>query len=159
MPFDGAEFSRAPAFQPLAGTPAGSRTSLWAWLRDRLPTRRVRSRSPEPFGDPLGEPPAVRLLRAARGLVEGEGNWVQGTYETPEGKRCAVGALRAAAARGTGWCGHEARKEAHRRLLAVARGRGFDAVETMNDRSTHAQVLAAFDAAIAGAGSFRLSAA
>jgi hypothetical protein len=32
--------------------------------------------------------------------------------------------------------------------LAVANGRGFNDIEKMNDRSTHAQVLSAFDEAI-----------
>ncbi len=41
--------------------------------------------------------------------------------------------------------------EAHSLLHAVASERGFDRVETMNDDSSHAQVLAAFDAAIAAA--------
>ena len=36
-------------------------------------------------------------------------------------------------------------------MLGVARGRGFDSVERMNDKSTHTEVLAAFDAAIATA--------
>jgi hypothetical protein len=95
------------------------------------------------------EVPAARLLAAARALIENEQNWVQGAYYTPDRKRCAVGALRAATQ--ADWHGSGTKMEAHALLLAVASERGFDKVETMNDNSTHAEVLAAFDAAIARA--------
>jgi hypothetical protein len=56
-----------------------------------------------------------------------------------------VGALRAAAKRledpSIAW-------SAHALLIDVARSRGFTNVETMNDRSSHAAVLAVFDQAI-----------
>ena len=40
---------------------------------------------------------------------------------------------------------------AHALLMAVALRRGFSDIESMNDNSTHRQVLAAFDEAIASA--------
>jgi hypothetical protein len=42
-------------------------------------------------------------------------------------------------------------REAQIMLLAVARERGFADVETMNDKSSHGQVVSAFDEAIARA--------
>ena len=106
-------------------------------------------------GERLRPPPdaAVGLLREARALIEDERDWVSGAYRTPDGRHCAVGALRAAARGPWSQYERETRRNAHGLLLAVARGRGFDRVERMNDKSTHAQVLAAFDAAIANAAS------
>jgi len=47
---------------------------------------------------------------------------------------------------GSGWL-----RESHIMLLAVAPERGFADVETMNDKSSHGQVLSAFGEAIARA--------
>jgi hypothetical protein len=145
MPFDGSEFSQAPQppRRPVQAT-AGSRAPLLAaWLR-RLRPGRI---GPKAGGD---EASAVQLLRAARLLIGDEERWVRGAYETPAGKRCAVGALRAAARGGGGGRrGSLSSRQAHALLLAVSRRRGFDDVEAMNDHSSHAQVLAAFGAAIA----------
>lgn len=146
MPFDGNEFSRSPDPLP-PGAPAVVApheprpwpARAWTGLRARL--------LPGPARVARRLPGAASLLREARALIEAEEDWTRGSYRTPAGRRCAMGALRAAA---RGWWsehGLSARQEAHRRLLAVARGRGFDSVERMNDASTHAEVLAAFDAA------------
>ncbi len=74
-------------------------------------------------------------------MVEDKRDWVRGTYTTAGGKHCAMGALPAAA-----WSFDESSVLflAHQRLLHVAETRGLT-VERMNDRSTHADVLAAFD--------------
>ncbi|HZU88079.1 MAG TPA: hypothetical protein VE993_02365, partial [Stellaceae bacterium] len=84
----------------------------------------------------------ARLLRDARTLIEDPRHWAQRRYWTFSGRRCAVGALRAAARGlidpGIAW-------SAHNLLIAVARSRGFGTVEEMNDRSSHAEVLRAFD--------------
>ena len=78
-------------------------------------------------------------------MIEERKDWVQRRYETRDGRRCAVGALRCAArllnvaSRQTG---------ATAALLSVAMTRGFSDIESMNDNSTHRQVLLAFDEAI-----------
>ena len=86
------------------------------------------------------------LLRDAKALIDEPKNWTRRTYRSFGGQRCAVGALRAAAKRlndpTIGW-------SAHALLIDVARSRGFTNVETMNDRSSQAAVLSAFDQAIA----------
>ncbi len=70
---------------------------------------------------------------------------MQGRYETIDGRRCAVGALRVAS-RLMGV--RTPPRDASNLLLSVANGRGFNDIEKMNDRSTHGQVLGAFDEAI-----------
>ena len=88
------------------------------------------------------------LLRDAKELINGPKDWTRRTYRSYGGQRCAVGALRAAAKRlndpTVAW-------SAHALLIDVARSRGFTNVETMNDRSSHAAVLTAFDQAIRAA--------
>jgi len=88
----------------------------------------------------------VGLLQDAKALIENPRNWAQAKYATLSGRRCAVGALRAAGSRvddpNLAW-------RAHDLLMRVARSRGFSSVEAMNDRSSHAGVLALFDEAIA----------
>lgn len=155
MPFDGSEFSRSP--EPSQPGPLSSGVMLAAegWLR--RPWRRLRVLYPGGPGKHRCPPPdaAVNLLRAARALIEAERDWASGAYRTADGRHCAVGALHAAA--GVPWSITErkVRREAHGLLLAVTKGHGFDSVERMNDKSTHAQMLAAFDAAIANAASRR----
>ena len=145
MPFDGGEFPRSPEsllLEPLSSgaAPADPRAwRVWARLRALLPASPGGRECP-PFDS------AVCLLRAARALIEAEGDWTRGAYRTSDGKHCTVGALRKAA---QGQYGRRVRHEAHGLLLGVARKRGFGSVERMNDSSTHAEVLAAFDAAIA----------
>jgi hypothetical protein len=90
----------------------------------------------------------VRLLQDARRLIEDPRDWTKGTYRTLGGRRCAVGALRAAAKR---LDDPGVALSAHALLIKVAGSRGFTDVEKMNDRSCHDAVLRAFDEAIAAA--------
>ncbi len=124
--------------------------SVWERVRvatksflPRLKTLPLRSFSPDPA--PQGEVGTVQLLTIARALIADEENWVQGRYETIDGRRCAVGALRVAS-RLMGV--RTPPRDATGLLLTVANGRGFNDIEKMNDRSTHSQVLTAFDEAI-----------
>lgn len=153
MPFDGGEFSQASGPSPPNPAPTAPRPPAMARLRGLFRggagSHEARSPFPGQAGHPV-EAPAVHLLREARALIEAEEAWTQGAYRALDGKRCAVGAVRAAA-RKAGWRGFRAKGEAHTLLLAAAKERGFGGVELMNDRSTHVQVLAAFDAAIARA--------
>jgi hypothetical protein len=88
----------------------------------------------------------VHLLQEAKGLIEDRENWGQVLYLSLSWRRCAVGALRAAARSvkdpGIAW-------SAHALLQRIAQSRGFDTIEVMNDRSSHRDVLRAFDEAIA----------
>jgi hypothetical protein len=87
----------------------------------------------------------LQMLMIGRALIEDRKNWIQGRYETRGGRRCAVGALRAAARRLNI---PTTQNGAHAVLLSVAMERGFNDIERMNDNSTHRQVLRAFDDAI-----------
>lgn len=89
----------------------------------------------------------LQLLTVARALVSEKKYWARGRYETIGGRRCAVGALCVAAE----ILGCGSLEEAGRHLGTVALERGYSEVETMNDNSTHAEVLSAFDEAIARA--------
>lgn len=147
MPFDGNEFVATPALK----SPAWP--GVWAFLWQT--GRRLRpSARGLPFEFPLPPQPdspdaeTVQILRLARTLIEDERHWIQRRYETLDGRRCAVGAVRSAA-RLLGL--RVANGEAHHLLLEVAVGRGFTDIEKMNDHSTHMQVLSAFDTAIARA--------
>jgi hypothetical protein len=90
----------------------------------------------------------VRLLQDARGLIEDPRNWTKGSYRSLGGRRCAVGALRAAAKR---LDDPRIAFSAHALLIKVAGAHGFSSVEMMNDKSGHASVLHLFDKAIAAA--------
>ncbi|MBE7157087.1 MAG: hypothetical protein INR62_01405 [Rhodospirillales bacterium] len=94
-----------------------------------------------------GSDDAMRLLRVARTLITEESAWTKGAYSMPDGRRCAIGALRAA----TDWRPRRQMEKwrAHRCLLDVAQASGYPSVERMNDQVSHADMLAAFDAAIA----------
>ncbi len=144
MPFDGSEFSATPA------RTGSKQPGIWAVVRQAA--RRVRpgaKRLPPEF--PLSSPtdsPAVatvQVLSLARTLIEDEQHWIQRRYETLDGRRCAVGALRSA---GRLLTACSANIDAHNVLLEVALGRGFTDIEKMNDHSTHRQVVSAFDVAI-----------
>ncbi len=87
---------------------------------------------------------AITLLRNARALIADEKDWIQGVYER-DGRRCAIGALMAASRK----TDRTTRRLANERLLRVAREVGYHSVESMNDSSSHKEVLAMFDAAIA----------
>src|SRR5690348_8741135 len=99
---------------------------------------------------PAGQPDAVTLqvLTIGRALIEDRKDWVQRRYETRDGRRCAVGALRGAARL---LYLHGPQTGANTILLSVAMSRGFNDIESMNDNSSHRQVLSAFDEAIARA--------
>jgi len=141
MPFDGIGFVATPD------------ASIWSRLigaaKSLLP-----SASPSPPKLLLPAQPVtpdiqtVQILTIARALIEERKDWVQRRYETRDGRRCAVGALRGAA-RLLNLQGPQA--GAHSALLSVAMGRGFSDIESMNDNSSHRQVLGAFDEAIARA--------
>lgn len=142
MPFDGSKLTFAPSadavvFEPGAG--GGARR-----LR-RLFARLFRMRGREVL-----EPPALdvaAVLRAARALIEPERSWLRGQYHRSYSRFCAIGALRRASRDAS----PAVLARAHMLLLDVARQRGFETVERMNDHSTHPEVLSAFDAAIAAA--------
>ncbi len=145
MPFDGTYFP-APTPSDTGLFPIWSRHGCRLWFETRL------RRDPRGGANLLRAPhPADRdlvvagLLREAKGLISDPENWTRRTYRSFGGQRCAVGALRAAAKRlddpSIAW-------SAHALLIDVARSRGFTNVETMNDRSSHAAVLAVFDQAI-----------
>jgi hypothetical protein len=145
MPFDGTYF---PATTPYdTGLfPLWSRHGCRLWFNTRLRGQRagaatmLRAPSPAERGFTVAE-----VLRDAKDMIADPKDWTRRTYRSLGGQRCAVGALRAAAKHledpMIAW-------SAHALLIDVARSRGFTNVETMNDRSSHAAVMAAFDQAI-----------
>jgi len=145
MPFDGTYF---PATTPYdTGLfPLWSRQGYRLWYQTRLRGKKAAAptmlRAPTPAERGLA---VADLLRDAKDMVADPKDWTRRTYRSFGGQRCAVGALRAAAKRlndpTIAW-------SAHAMLIDVARSRGFTNVETMNDRSSHAAVMAAFDQAI-----------
>lgn len=150
MPFDGSAFTSAPTASGAIQSEAGLPTT---WRRVRLALARLLQPAHiRHFDSPVGLAPsressqALQTLALARSLVADERAWVQRRYETRDGRRCAVGALRGAARLMHSAVPHG---EAVSSLLAVAMARGFTDIETMNDHSTHKQVVSAFDEAIA----------
>jgi hypothetical protein len=141
MPFDGLGFTTSPA-----------KPSVWGRLSQIiLGTPPVaKSLPPEAFQPVPAQPDAVTLqvLTIGRALIEDRKDWVQRRYETRDGRRCAVGAVRGAA-RLMNLSGPQS--GANTILLSVAMSRGFNDIESMNDNSSHRQVLSAFDEAIARA--------
>jgi hypothetical protein len=85
------------------------------------------------------------LLCAARSLISSEEKWVQGRLRIGNNRFCAMGAILQASALGHG---RQIKEPAIAHLQAVAKQRGFPTGERMNDSSTHAEVLTAFDEAI-----------
>ena len=152
MPFDGFKVGADPSIigdhPPNLQLPGPYPVGPWRRIRAALArlTHPTRARA---FGLPI--PPlregnrAVQVLSVARSLIADERAWVQRRYETRDGRRCAVGALRGAAR-----LMHSPvpNGDAVTSLLAVAMSRGFTDIETMNDQSTHASLLSAFDEAI-----------
>jgi hypothetical protein len=144
MPFDGLEFAHTDFARSDVADVAAPRTPSLGRLRALFAPRKreeARVASPSPAH---GE--ALLVLQTAREMIEPARYWVQGTYRTMRGRHCAVGALNEAARRLDASAGLPLARE---RLLAVARSRGFARTEDMNDCSAHAQVLSAFDEAIA----------
>jgi hypothetical protein len=147
MPFDGSELPTSLTAQPELPVHY-RRSSLLAALHALLrPARPARSLA---GGDQVlpEEVRVVQLLCAAQALIEVENKWTQGRYQTFGGRRCAMGALRAAARSVRDPRAFEGAKKL---LAAEAISRGYTHIEKMNDCSTHPQVLSAFDAAIAKA--------
>lgn len=131
MPFDGTT------------TAAATRSSFL----DRM--RRIFARTlpaPEPVAPQSNE--VVQVLTIGRALIEDRKDWVQRRYETRDGRRCAVGALRGAARSLNLPRIPDGATDA---LMSVAMSRGFSDIESMNDNSRHRQMLSAFDQAIARA--------
>ncbi|HJS84535.1 MAG TPA: hypothetical protein VJ779_03675 [Acetobacteraceae bacterium] len=107
-----------------------------------LAARRAEAMSLRKSIEPVAVP---ALLCAARTLIASEEKWAKGRLRTHDGRFCAMGAVLQVSALGPG---RHFRKPAFAYLRAVARQRNFSTVEAMNDCSTHAEVLAAFDEAI-----------
>ena len=147
VPFDGGDFS--PRSQRAAGPPTPASTVGWCASARTFCNRALRAcRVQSLFVDDTPEPverATVHLLREARRLIDTDEKWVQGYYSTADERRCAIGALRSA---GRHPCPRRVRARAHHLLREVAHERGFQSVEGMNDRCSHQQVLAAFDASI-----------
>jgi hypothetical protein len=140
MPFDGTCFQR-PSVPDTGLFPLWSRHGCRNWLETWF-------RWDGRVGDPsLADRDAtvIQLLLDAKGLIEDPKNWTRGTYQSLRGRHCPIGALRAVAGRlrspSPVW-------SAHQLLIKVARSHGFASVEAINDKSSHAAVLAAFDDAI-----------
>lgn len=89
---------------------------------------------------------AIAILLLARKLLRDPAHWAQGTYRTNDHRYCAIGAMRAVTG---GRFGRNGDILATRLLRIVAWHQGYSCVEEMNDLSTHQQVLAAFDRAVA----------
>lgn len=157
MPFDGQQYKTQTA-QPAEPAPIGLAPPAQSKLR-RMFGQGFWSVAATVIGRPAhayavpqrvpesAEAAAAQLLRAARSMIDREEMWVQGRYNARGGRHCAIGALRAA---GRFYHG-ETLRLAHALLHNVANSRGFDSVEKMNDASTHGQVVAAFNSAIASA--------
>lgn len=142
MPFDGLGF-----------VTTKQKVSIWGRIGQFVwGTPPVQKPLPLKAFDPL--PPGqadnatLQVLTIGRALIEDRKDWVQRRYETRDGRRCAVGALRGAA-RLLNLQGPQSGANAI--LLSVAMSRGFNDIESMNDNSSHRQVLSAFDEAIARA--------
>lgn len=150
MPFDGSDYRPVPGLaetvHPLPAGPQGVRGAI-GWLATRLRGWPLWSFAPGEVR-PATEITAARLLRAARALIDQEDHWVQGRYETLRGRRCAMGALQAAARCLRNPAAFETARDLLRTEALIL---GFSHVEKMNDRSSHAEVLALFDRAIARA--------
>jgi hypothetical protein len=142
MPFDGLGYVSTTA-----------KLSIWARLTQfalGAPpiTKTIPLHAFQPI--PASQPDAVtaQVLTIGRALIEDRKDWVQRRYETRDGRRCAVGALRGASRLLNM---HGPQTAANAILLSVAMSRGFNDIESMNDNSSHRQVLSAFDEAIAQA--------
>jgi hypothetical protein len=154
MPFDGIAFVAASSAvgeaQSEPGFPKPGPSGPWGLVKSALmrlfqPARMRGFDMPMPLAPTREASHAIQTLMLARNLIVDERAWVQRRYETRDGRRCAVGALRGAARLMHSAVPHG---DAVSGLLAVAMARGFTDIETMNDHSTHTQVVSAFDEAI-----------
>ena len=130
MPFDGLGY--------LSTTATPAKPSLWTRLTQfALGQPPVAKALPlEAFQPvPANQPDALTLqvLTVGRALIEDRKDWVQRRYETRDGRRCAVGALRGAARLMNL---HGPQTGANTILLSVAMSRGFNDIESMNDNSS-----------------------
>jgi hypothetical protein len=140
MPFDGTNLPDLDAIDTAALTK--SPAARWRlWLRS-LWARKPGIIVPQPDRAAA----VVRLLEDAKTLISDEDTWGQGAYWRFPNRRCAMGALRFAARQVDDI---SIARSACTVLALVATSRGFTSVECMNDRSSHAEVLRAFNEAIA----------
>ncbi len=141
MPFDG-----------LGYIATQSKVTLWERIarvvRGAPTTGRALPIAFQPLPPEEADNTALQMLMLGRTLIEDRKDWVQRRYETRDGRRCAVGALRGAARL---MHMHGPNNGANAIMLSVAMRRGFNDIESMNDNSSHRQVLSAFDEAIARA--------
>ncbi len=141
MPFDGPGLSGNPTNSRLPKYRRAANALAWIWPHGRI-ARGLANRSLQSSMEAAAVP---ELLCAARALISSEETWVQGRLRTRNEKFCAMGAILHVSAVGRG---QRFTKPAVAHLLAVAKQRGFPTIERMNNSSTHADVLAAFDEAI-----------
>jgi hypothetical protein len=149
MPFDGvAEIGKAAEI----GIVSDELGFVSAWAGNRLRIRNRLRRWGRRRRPAVGLSPgahyaaAAVLLEEAKSLIADRDRWLQGAYQRFFRRRCAIGALRAAAGKIDDV---RVAQSAHALLLAVADSRRFTSVEGMNDHSSHADVIRAFDEAIA----------
>ncbi|WP_254401132.1 hypothetical protein [Streptomyces sp. AC555_RSS877] len=114
------------------------------------PTREPAAPAPVPFNRPAAPPvrltgPVEKTLTDALAFLDTHG-WARRTLIHPEGARCSIGALRAAAgARNAAYC------DAGNLLLDEARrqhGKRWESIPSWNDSHTGAQVRSVWEAAI-----------
>jgi len=146
MPFDGVhlETDYAPHISSFPGLCAGG-TQLW--IRRHLHRWFRTSTLPLALAPTDHFCSVALLLINARALIDEREHWTQGCYRWFWGRRCAIGALCTAASGTLADIG--VLQSAHGLLLTVADRRRFSTVESLNDHSTHGDVIRAFDEAIA----------
>ncbi len=114
------------------------------------PTPEPAAPAPVPFNRPAAPPvrltgPVEKTLTDALAFLDTHG-WARRTLIHPEGARCSIGALRAAAgARNAAYC------DAGNLLLDEARrqhGKRWESIPSWNDSHTGAQVRSVWEAAI-----------
>ncbi len=140
MPFDGLNF---PQSRPAPGR-AFARAGEAARDLMQRGFRGVAALA-KPASVKFQEISPAHLLGTARSLIRDEGKWIRGQFHRPNRRYCAVGALRAAARQ---LHAGESLPVALGLLRQIAKMRGFDTIERMNDSSSHAEVLTSFDLAI-----------
>jgi hypothetical protein len=144
MPFDGLGY---------VNTTTITKPSIWMRLTQfALGAPPVAKSLPlhafQPIPADVPDAVTVQVLTIGKALIEDRKDWVQRRYETRDGRRCAVGAIRGASRMMNL---HGPQNGANTMLLSVAMSRGFNDIESMNDNSSHRQVMSAFDEAIARA--------
>jgi hypothetical protein len=144
MPFDGVVPNKAVAKQ----------TNLYAMMRAVFafkPNETRRRSVPNRFQTVT----SYDILQLADSLIDKPHNWVQRRYETSTGRRCAIGAIRAAYRTYCGYPGAVSALTDSKRILrhVILARYGFDGdIEKFNDTSSYRQVRQAFADAIAISG-------